>query len=257
MSKKLDKFDLYTLCVQDPPRMAEFLEAVHGGRARILRDDFAGPGAIARAWARKSSSHRGIAVDLDAEPLRKAKTAARVTCVIEDVRRVKAKADVICALNFGVCELHERRDLLEYLAQARRTLHAGGVLVCDLYGGSDAFARSTTRRTVRVDAQTSVRYSWSQDGGNPATGRVRNRIHFRVQQGPRLIEMRDAFSYDWRLWSIPELSDAMREAGFTSVEVHDRMGAARDSEERLHTRALAEGEPLDDPFVAYVIARVT
>ncbi len=255
MSKKLDKFDLYTMCVQDPPRMAEFLAAVHGGTPRTLRDDFAGPGAIARAWAAQSKTHRGIAVDLDAEPLRKAKAAARVKCVIEDVRCVKDKADVICALNFGVCELHQRRDLQKYLTQARRTLHRGGILVCDLYGGSDALIRSTTRKTVRVDGKSSVRYSWVQEGGNAVSGRVSNRIHFRVLQGPRVIDMRDAFTYDWRLWSIPELRDAMREAGFATTEVHDRMGGARDGEGRLHVRPLMEGEPLDDPWVVYVVAR--
>lgn len=255
MSKKLDKFDLYTLCVQDPPRMAEFLQAVHGDSPKILRDDFAGPGAIARAWAACSPRHRGIAVDLDKVPLTKAKGAPRVKCFVTDVRQVKAKADVICALNFGVCELHHRRDLLKYLSQVRSTLHLGGILVCDLYGGSDAFTRSTTRKTIRVDGNTSVRYSWVQDGGDAATARVHNRIHFAVHRGTSITKYPDAFVYDWRLWSIPELRDAMIEAGFRLVEIHDRLGAARDTEGQLHTRPLQEGEPLDDPFVVYVVAR--
>ncbi len=252
---RLDKFDLYTLCVQDPPRMADFLAAVHGGRARTLRDDFAGPGAIARAWAARSPRHRGIAVDLDAEPLRKAKGAKRVKRVVADVRKVKDQADIICALNFGVCELHQRRDLLKYLAQARRTLRSDGVLVCDLYGGSDSFARSTTRKTVGIGSVTRVKYSWVQDGGDATTCRVRNRIHFALHRGESVTTFQDAFTYDWRLWSIPELSDAMLEAGFRSFEIHDRLGAARDAEGNLHVRPLQQDEALDDPFVVYVVAR--
>jgi hypothetical protein len=31
--------------------------------------------------------------------------------------------------------------------------------------------------------------------------------------------MKDAFTYDWRLWTIPELRDAMLEAGFSDVAV--------------------------------------
>lgn len=257
MATRLDKFDLYTLCVQDPPRMVEFLEAVHARSPKVLRDDFAGPGAIARAWARRSTAHRGIAVDVDAAPLAKAKGAARVRRVVADVRQVREKADVVCALNFGVCELHERRDLLRYLMQVRRTLHSGGVLVCDLYGGSDSFARSTTRRTIRVDARTTVKYAWVQDGGDAATGRVRNRIHFDVQRGKRVERFRDAFVYDWRLWSIPELCEAMTDAGFKSVEIHDRLGGARDAEGNLHVRAVQSGEPLDDPYVVYVAGRAS
>ncbi len=257
MATRLDKFDLYTLCVQDPPRMAEFLDAVHGACPRTLRDDFAGPGAIARAWAARSLRHRGIAVDLDAEPLRKTKGAARVKRVVADVRKVNEQADVICALNFGVCELHQRRDLLKYLAQARRTLHAGGILVCDLYGGSDSFTRSSTRKTVVVDARTRVKYSWVQEGGDAATCRVRNRIHFALQRGQSVTKYPDAFIYDWRLWSIPEIRDAMLEAGFRSVEIHDRLGAARDADGNLHVRPLQPGEPLDDPFVVYVVARAS
>lgn len=253
--RSLDKFDLYTLCVQDPPRMVEFLAAVHGGSPLTLRDDFAGPGAIARAWASQSTRHRGIAVDLDAFPLAKAKGAVRVKRVIADVCKVNDKSDVICALNFGVCELHQRRDLLGYFSQARRTLHTGGALVCDLYGGSDSFRRSTTRKTIRIDARTTVKYAWVQEGGDAATGRVHNRIHFAVHRDTRITKFQNAFLYDWRLWSIPEVRDAMLESGFRSVELHDRLGAARDADGRLHVRPVQDDEALDDPFVVYVVAR--
>lgn len=255
MSRDLDKFDLYTLCVQDPPRMAEFLGAVHGGAARTLRDDFAGPGAIARAWVAMSPQRRAVAIDLDPVPLKKLGRGAKVKGLVADVRKAKAKADIICALNFGVCELHSRRDLMAYLTQARASLQTKGVLVCDLYGGSDRFIRSTSSKNIRIDRSNTVRYRWVQEGGDETTGRVRNRIDFTVQDGPRTTRFPSAFTYDWRLWSIPELSDAMMDAGFASVEIHDRLGGARDAQDNLHVRPLQQGEPLDDPFVVYVVAR--
>lgn len=255
MAMRLDKFDLYTLCVQDPPRMAEFLGAVHGGAARTLRDDFAGPGAIARAWVAMSRHRRAVAIDLDPVPLKKLGRSASVKGLVADVRKAKAKADIICALNFGVCELHTRRDLLAYLKQARASLETKGVLVCDLYGGTDSFTRSTSSKRIRIDRSTIGRYRWVQEGGDVATGRVRNRIDFTMQAGSHTTRFPSAFTYDWRLWSIPELSDAMMDAGFASVEIHDRMGGARDAEGNLHVRPLQPGEPLDDPFVAYIVAR--
>jgi hypothetical protein len=68
-------------------------------------------------------------------------------------------------------------------------------------------------------------------------------------------EIRDAFVYDWRLWSIAEVRDAMEEAGFASVEVHDRLGDAVDSEGNLYPRALEPGEELDENWVVYAVAR--
>ena len=32
--------------------------------------------------------------------------------------------------------------------------------------------------------------------------------------------MKNAFVYDWRLWSIPETRDAMKEAGFSDTAVY-------------------------------------
>jgi hypothetical protein len=76
-------------------------------------------------------------------------------------------------------------------------------------------------------------------------------MHFALPGGG---ELRDAFVYDWRLWSIPELRDAMAEAGFASTEVHDRLGDAIDGDGNLMVRPV-RGEELDDTFVVYIVAR--
>ena len=39
------------------------------------------------------------------------------------------------------------------------------------------------------------------------------------RQGARKVVLRDAFRYDWRLWSLPELTAALREAGFSDALV--------------------------------------
>jgi hypothetical protein len=42
-------------------------------------------------------------------------------------------------------------------------------------------------------------------------------IHFRFRNGHTL---RRAFHYDWRLWTLPEIEDALREAGFRDVHFY-------------------------------------
>jgi len=45
---------------------------------------------------------------------------------------------------------------------------------------------------------------------------VLNRIHFRFPDGT---ELKNAFTYDWRLWTVPELREALANAGFRKVTV--------------------------------------
>jgi hypothetical protein len=46
----------------------------------------------------------------------------------------------------------------------------------------------------------------------------------------------------------------MRDAGFASTEVHDRLGDAVDGEGNLLVRPV-RGEELDDTYVVYIVAR--
>ena len=59
-------------------------------------------------------------------------------------------------------------------------------------------------------------YVWDQNVYDPITGDVVNHIHFRFPDGS---EMTKAFTYEWRLWSIPEIRELMLEAGFRKVTV--------------------------------------
>lgn len=264
----LDRFDLYELCAQSPDAEARFLRAVHGGSPRTLREDFCGPGGIARAWLRLGARQRAIVVDRDPEPLARAMGGGigapadapadpRLTGVCEDVLRVRVKADVIAALNFAVCELHDRGTLMKYLRGARSSLSPRGVLVVDVYGGSEAYIPGRYTRKLRGPCGERIEYTWEQRAADPVTARVVNAMHFRVTErgGGRGRVLRDAFVYDWRLWTIAELREAMLEAGFRSVDVYDRLGDATDSEGNVYVRPVEPGEGLDENWVAYVVGR--
>lgn len=272
----MNRFDLYELCVQSPAMQARFLRALTRGLQTapaddprhdlVLAEDFAGSASIARAWAALGPGHRAIIIDRDAEPLEHARARAcehlgtafdqlefRCRDVLHAAPHNGPEADVLAAFNFAVCELHERADLLLYLRHARRRLRPGGIAAFDLYLGASAFIPGEAEQVI-PGPDGPVRYTWEQRAADPLTGRVLNAIHFDLPNGRRL---RDVFVYDWRLWSVPELRDAMAEAGFTSTEVHAGYGDAIDEAGDPHPRPIVDPDELDpDNAVVYVVGRI-
>ena len=267
--RMVNRFDLYEIAVQCPPIEAAFLDAVHGGRPRVLGEDFAGPAGVSRAWLAMGDDRRAIATDLDDQPLRHAVRrlveslgepgADRLTIRERDALEVGDRADVIAALNFACCELRERERLVTYLRNCLFRLEAGGVLVCDLYGGVDAMLPGASEQVIDTDGGELV-YTWEQLEADATTSRVRNAIHFELLDGTGI---RNAFEYDWRFWSPAELRDAMREAGFRTTEVYAHYGEAIDEDggllvEPISTDADPDGAApdLDDQWVLYIVGRV-
>lgn len=254
----------------EPARLVAFLGAVHGFGARVLREDFSGSGALARAWAASSPTRRSIAVDMDPAPLARAVAGRRVQGLVCEAGRCREKADIIAATNFPIGYQHTRESLLRYLRAARASLAARGVFVCDLYGGRDAFmpgkivqfvrAPGSKRRPAGVWRGELVEYTFEQREADAVRGRVLDALHFRAWRSGKRgrtpdVVLTDAFVYDWRLWSLSELREAMIEAGFRTVEVHDRVGDAIDNEGNLLVRAIENGRELDANWVVYVVGR--
>jgi SAM-dependent methyltransferase len=246
---------LYEHCVTDPPRLCRFIDAVHPRRPLVLREDFCGSGALARAWAARSPRHRAVAVDSDARVLQFPASAPRVTPRPIDVRDARDRADVIAATNFPIGYFHRRGDLLDYLRRARAALRPGGIFLCDTYGGPDALRPLRLTARLRGPSGERIEHTWEQRSADPITARVVDALHFRVSlPGRRPVVLRDAFVYHWRLWTIPELRDALEEAGFRRIEVHARLGHAVDSRGRLRVRPVRDPAELDENYVVYIVA---
>ncbi|MSR47613.1 MAG: class I SAM-dependent methyltransferase [Planctomycetes bacterium] len=255
----LDRHNLYERCTQTPERDVKLLRAIHGGTPRTLGEDFAGTAALSRAWVRLVRSGRAIATDHDGQPLAHARGIARLTCRVADVRAAHGGCDVIAAFNFSIGELHDRAALCAYLRRAHHRLPRGGIFACDLYGGSGAFRTGTLRERHALPDGARLEYSWEQRAADALTGRVVNALHFRVtpRRGRRVetLELRDAFVYDWRLWSLPELQEALREAGFTTTEVWSRFEHAVDGRGRVHPLRHRTGGELADDWCVFVVGR--
>jgi hypothetical protein len=130
------------------------------------------------------------------------------------------------------------------------------VFVCDTYGGESAFRVGGVERRHALPDGAFVRYTWQQRAADPLTGMVENALHFRViRAGAVALDLTDAFVYRWRLWSVPELRDALAEAGFGSTDVYDSLPDGVDQHGDLYVRPLTDPRELGDSFIVCVAGR--
>jgi SAM-dependent methyltransferase len=224
-----DRYELYQLSVQSPDVDVEFLERAFKKNFRrqpmTLREDFCGTAAISCSWVESKRGRVALGVDLDPEPLawgREHNVGAlpenkrdRVRLIEDDVRIVHDdKVDVVCAHNFSFCVFKTRDELREYFSAARANLANEGVLVLDVVGGAELQEedREETRKIGK-----GVRYVWHQRRFDPISHRCEFSIHFLFKDGSAML---DAFRYEWRLWTIPEIRELLDEAGFSRSDVY-------------------------------------
>lgn len=253
-----DRHELYEQSVQDPKGECSYIERIYRGlrgRAPVsLREDFCGTALVSRTWVRKRG-RVAHGVDLDSGVLAWAKARAaaelgdealaRMSLVRGDVRTARTPAvDVLVAMNFSTFVFHTRAALLEYYRSARTWLNRDGVMMVDAYGGSGSWTEQEEERDL--DGFT---YVWDQAMVNPVTGRVRNHIHYRFPDGTSL---RRAFTYEWRLWTLPEIQEVMVEAGFRRPVVYWE-GTTADGEGNGVFRPSVRGEACES-WVAYIAA---
>ena len=267
---RLDRHAFYEVAVQGVDWDLDFLERVWlrrnpGREPRQFREDFCSTAALATAWAQRGRERRAWAVDLDPEPLAWARThrlpfareaASRVTLVRGDVRQPRKPAvDVACALNFSWWVFHERADLVRYLRAARAGLKPGGVLVLNLFGGTKAectLSERTRKRAASAPDGTMLppfTYVWEHASYDAVKRRLVAHIHFELRDGRRIPR---AFTYDWRMYTVPELRDAMLEAGYSDFEVWSEGWDARAKRGNgvLYRRTTLDN---DDTWIAYAV----
>jgi len=233
---RIDRFLLYEAAVQDVAFDLRFFQRVYrrmrGRPFHFLREDFCGSAWLACQWVAHGRDRFAIGVDLSREALAWTRArhlpglglaAERIALVRADVRRSGAPpVDVIAALNCSYWVFHRRTELLDYFQAVRRGLRRGGLLFLDAFGGEDTMRTLTEKRRVRRRTKGGEKvppftYVWEHRSFNPIDSHLIADIHFELENGRR---MRRAFTYDWRMWSLPELNDALREAGFVDVHVY-------------------------------------
>jgi len=186
-----------------------------------LREDFCGTALLCASWVRGRKARSAEGFDISKPTLEWGRQhnfpplgerADLITLHAADVRSPSVRRpDVRCAQNFSYFVFKQRAELLEYFESARRDLAPGGIFVLDIYGGPEAMEEMEEVRKI----DEGFTYVWDQHRYVPATGEYEAHIHFRFPDGT---EMLRAFSYDWRLWTLPEVKDALLDAGFKRVD---------------------------------------
>ena len=256
-----DRHILYQLSVQNVESDIDFVDApykeLRGKPATSLREDFCGTAHTSCEWVRRRSTNTAVGVDFDQPTLDwgiehnlgrlKPSQRSRVTLLSKDVRDPGPKArkvDVALAMNFSYWILRNRSDMIEYFRSIRRSLNAGGIFFLDHYGGYESMKEQVEKRDV--DGFT---YVWDQHRYNPITGDMQCYIHFHFPDGSK---MRRAFDYYWRLWTLPEVQEMLKEAGFQRVTVYWE-GDDDDGEGNgeFEPRDIGEADPA---YLTYIVA---
>jgi cyclopropane fatty-acyl-phospholipid synthase-like methyltransferase len=156
-----------------------------------------------------------------------------------------AAVDAVLAMNFSYWILDDRPTLRRYFRRVRDALVADGVFFLDCYGGYES-SREMKERT-KNDGFT---YVWDQASYNPVTGAMRCHIHFHFPDGSKLNK---AFTYDWRLWTLPEVRELLDEAGFSRVTAWWQ-GWDEDEEDGNGEFEPVEDADADAAWVSYIVA---
>ena len=259
-AKTADKYDLYQRAVQSPAADIRFLSRIYrtlrGRQAQHFREDFCGTALLTATWIKRGPQYTAEAFDIDPKPLAWGRehnlsplghAAARAQLHQKDVREPSnSSPDIRCAQNFSYCVFKQRVELMQYFRAAHQDLASKGIFVLDLHGGPESL-KETEESTKITGGFT---YVWDQHEYWPVTAETKCYIHFRFRDGS---EMRRAFTYDWRVWNLAELKDALLEAGFPAVvcywEGTDEDGDGGNGVFRKTTR----GESCDS-FIAYLVA---
>lgn len=260
-AKTADKYVLYQQAVQSADQDVEFLidtyKAIRGKKPKHLREDFCGTCLMSGEWAKLGKNYTTESYDIDPEPLAwglannlepLGAAGKRVHQYQEDARTPSRKApDVRCAQNFSYWVFKTRPEMLDYFVGVYNDLADDGIFVCDLHGGPESIQELEEETEMDDESFT---YVWDQDSINPITGEARLHIHFRFPDGT---EMTDAFTYDWRLWGLPELREILRDAGFSSVDCYWE-GTDEDGESGNGVFTKSEQGEACLSYVAYLVA---
>ena len=259
MAEKADIHELYEASVQDVEAEVDFIsetfEKLRGREPLRFREDFCGTASACCEWVQRGPERVAVGVDIDRPTLdwgrsnRLARISdeqrSRIKLVEADVLSVQETGfDVVGAFNFSYWIFRTRREQIDYFSRVYDALDDDGIFMLDAFGGSEAYEEM--KEKTKHEGFT---YIWEQAEFHPVTAFMRTHIHFKFPDGSRL---RKAFTYEWRMWTLPEIQELLLEAGFTNVAVYWE-GEDDDGEGNGIYEPETEGQA-DPGWIAYILA---
>lgn len=258
LAEKADKHILYEAAVQCAESEIDFVDdtfkKLRNRQATSLREDFCGTTNSSCEWVRRRDSNVAYSIDLDADVLQWGRENHIEKLSLEQQRRINVvngnvldpsgnSVDVVLAMNFSYWIFKKREEMLAYFRSVYDGLVEDGVFFLDTFGGYEAFREM--EESTKHDGFT---YVWDQAHYNPITGEGLFHIHFKFKDGSKL---KQAFSYDWRVWTLPEITEMLTEAGFRA-EVYWEGTDKKGKGNGVYEPAI-EGEA-DAGWIAFIVA---
>jgi len=257
-----NKYALYEASVQAAEDDAEILRELYSKirkkQARRFREDFCGTFQVAAEWVKKSPKNKALALDIDPAPLAygrehhlsklDASQQKRLRVMQKNVMTVTSpKSDLIAASNFSYWIFKERKAMIRYFKAVRQSLQAKGLFFLDIVGGTEMIEEHKDTNRFKVGKQ-SFTYYWELERFNPVTHEGFFSISYKMKGGKK---QKQVFTYDWRVWSIPEIRECLHEAGFEKTWIFWE----RDDEDGQGTGEfyLTEKEENCPVWIAYVV----
>ena len=254
-----DKYLYYKKSVQSPTEDIHFFQKTFKSffkkPAYTFREDFCGTFYLAYHWIQQHSKNKAIAIDADKEPIDYGNKHHLSKLETKQQKRLKVlnknvldknlpKAEIITVSNFSYYALKERALMLKYFKNVHKALSKKGLFIIDVLGGPDCEEISEEETQHK-----NFSYYWDQDCFDPLKRTGQFYIHFK-RKGEKKREK--VFSYDWRLWSLPELKDILKDAGFSKVHVYWE-GTDKKGEGNGLFKPETTGE-ICDTWIAYLVS---
>ena len=227
MAEQADRHELYEESVQNVEEECSFItktyKKLRGRVPHSFREDFCGTASAACHWTTLNKQNTAIGVDIDTEVLDWGRANRLTRLTPEQQARVKLhesdvltaeteQVDVVGAFNFSYWIFQDRATLIGYFKKIRETLKDDGIFFLDAFGGYESMEEM--KEKTKYEKFT---YIWEQARYSPVSGEMVCHIHFKF---PDKSKLKKAFTYTWRLWTLPEIQEMLSEAGFRNPTVY-------------------------------------
>lgn len=258
LAQKADRHVLYEKAVQNVGAEIDFVDSTFTSlrrrRARILREDFCGTANTSCEWVRRRPDNVAWGVDIDPTVLdwgRRNKLSRLTPAQRRRLHQVNGNvltadtgpADIVLAMNFSYWIFRDRSSMKKYFRRAYRGLVDDGIFFLDAFGGYEA-----SREMEESTEYRGFTYVWDQAAFDPITGHITCHIHFRFKDRSKI---KNAFTYEWRLWTLPELQEMLEETGFRPTVYWE--GTDKHGEGNGIFKPATRGEA-DAGWIAYIVA---
>ncbi len=264
LSETSDKFVCYQKSVQAPDHEVDFFIRAYRDCYRktpfAMREDFCGTFAVCCKWVASHPKRTAIGVDYCGQTLEwgrennlcelDAQSQQRVRLIEQDVRkRNRPQVDVLSAQNFSFWIFKTRAEVINYFKTARANLKSEGIMVMDMMGGGECYTEGHTDKRKIKKGKKGFSYHWTQVSFNPINHDAEFNISFKFADGSW---MKQAFVYQWRFWSIPEVREMLAEAGFSDSYVYWDVEPDENEDSIWKRQQVA---PSDPSWICYVVAK--